>query len=223
MERIAIYDMDKTITREATFTPFLRHAVVRLSPWRVLLLPGVIAAGAAYALKRIDRGRLKEISLGLLLGPHLDRTQLAPLAEGFAEKTMAGNIYPQAIERLAADRAAGYRLVLATASNRLYVDAIAAKLGFDDVIATDSMIGLDSRVSAKIDGENCYGPAKLRMIQAWMARTGIERGSAHIRFYSDHASDEPALAWADEAFAVNAHDRLRRLAEARGWPQLDWR
>lgn len=223
MDRIAIYDMDKTITRVATFGPFLRHAVVRLSPWRALLLPGVILASAGYALKRIDRGRLKEISLSLLLGPHIDRSKLVPLAEGFAEKTVRGNVYPQAIERLAADRAAGYRLVLATASNRLYVDAIAAKLGFDDVIATDSMIGLDSRVSAKIDGENCYGPAKLRMIQAWMARHGIERGSAHIRFYSDHASDEPALAWADEGFAVNAHDALRSLAVARGWERIDWK
>jgi HAD superfamily hydrolase (TIGR01490 family) len=223
MNRIAIYDMDKTITRVSTFGPFLRHAVLRLSPWRVVMLPGVLAATAAYALKRIDRGRLKEISLALLLGPHLDRSKLAPLAEGFAARTMAGNIYPQAIERLAADRAAGYRLVLATASNRLYVDAIAAKLGFDDVIATDSMIGLDSRVSARIDGENCYGPAKLRMVQAWMGRQGIDRGEAHIRFYSDHASDEPALAWADEGFAVNAHDELRRLAEQRGWERIDWR
>ncbi|WP_414902561.1 HAD family hydrolase [Sphingomonas flavalba] len=223
MIRLAIYDMDKTLTRRATFNPFLSHAVRRLAPWRVVFLPVVGAALAAYALKRIDRGRLKELSQRWLLGPHIAPTKLAPLADGFAEQTLATNIYPQALERLAADRADGYRLVLATASNRHYVEAIARRLGFDAVIATDSMIGLDSRVSAMIDGENCYGPAKLRMIQAWMAGQGIARDEATIRFYSDHASDEPALAWADEAFAVNAHDRLRRLAAARGWRRIDWR
>ena len=40
--------------------------------------------------------------------------------------------------------------MLATASYRLYADAIAERLGFDDVIGTGSVIGLDERVHAKI-------------------------------------------------------------------------
>ncbi|HLL31270.1 MAG TPA: HAD-IB family hydrolase, partial [Allosphingosinicella sp.] len=32
--RLAIYDMDRTITRRATYTPFLIHAATRLAPWR---------------------------------------------------------------------------------------------------------------------------------------------------------------------------------------------
>jgi phosphoserine phosphatase len=45
----------------------------------------------------------------------------------------------------------------------------------------------------------------------------------HVRAYSDHVSDAPLLEWADEPFAVNAHGPLRKLADMRGWPQLDWR
>ena len=60
--------------------------------------------------------------------------------------------------------------MLATASYRLYADAIAERLGFDDVIGTGSVIGLDERVHAKIAGENCYGPAKMRMIADWVER-----------------------------------------------------
>jgi hypothetical protein len=37
--RLAIYDMDKTITRRATYTPFLVHACARLAPWRIVLSP----------------------------------------------------------------------------------------------------------------------------------------------------------------------------------------
>ncbi len=56
-----------------------------------------------------------------------------------------------------------------------------------------------------------------------MAERGIARADAHVRAYSDHVSDAPLLAWADEGFAVNAHGPLRALAKERGWPILDWR
>jgi len=220
--KLAIYDMDRTITRTGTYTPFLLYAAARLAPWRLLLTPLVVLSMLAYAVKAINRGRLKEINQALLLGRHLDRDRLGPIAEGFAERTVAINTLPGALDRIAADRAAGYRLVLATASYRFYVEAIAAKLGFDDVIATNSIIGLDSRIRARIDGENNYGPAKLRMIEAWMAGAGIARGAAHIRFYSDHVSDAPVLEWADEAFATTPSPKLRALAGRRGWPVLDW-
>ena len=103
--------------------------------------------------------------------------------------------------------------MLATASYRLYADAIAERLGFDDVIGTGSIIGLDERVHAKIAGENCYGPAKLRMIADWVEKSGLKGAHGHVRFYSDHVSDQPAFEWADEPVAVNPHGKLRRLAE----------
>jgi HAD superfamily hydrolase (TIGR01490 family) len=222
MTELAIYDMDRTITRRATYTPFLLHAALHRAPWRLILLPLVLLSMFAYLLKLLDRSRLKEINQALLLGPHIAPAELAPLTDSFAARTLAGNVYPGALAQIAADRAAGRRLVLATASYRLYVEAIAERLGFDDVIATNSLAGLDQRIRAKIDGENCYGPAKLRMILAWLERSGLRREQVRVRFYSDHASDAPVLEWADEPYAVNPHDRLRRLARARGWTMLDW-
>jgi HAD superfamily hydrolase (TIGR01490 family) len=222
MIELAIYDMDRTITRTATYTPFLLHAARRLAPWRLLFVPLLLAAMLAYVLKAIDRGRLKEIAHALLLGRSARGADLARVAESFAERTIAGNVLPGALAQIEADRLAGRRLVLATASYRLYVAAIARRLGFADVIATGSVIGLDERVAAKIDGENCYGPAKLRMIESWLRSQGIARETVRVRFYSDHASDAPVLEWADEAIAANPHDRLRRLAVERGWRVVDW-
>jgi len=216
----AIYDMDRTVTRRATYTPFLLHCALRRAPWRLLLLPFALLSMIAYALKMIDRGRLKEVNHRLLLGHNRHPRELKPLVDGFARRTVESNIRPGARAAIARDRSQGRRLVLATASYRLYADAIAERLGFDDVIGTGSIIGLDERVHAKIDGDNCYGAAKLRMVTEWLDRSGLERG--HVRFYSDHASDSPAFEWADEPVAVNPHDRLRRLAEARGWAVEDW-
>ena len=92
----------------------------------------------------------------------------------------------------------------------------------DDVIATKSVQAADRRLRARINGENCYGPAKLRMVEDWLRARGWQRGDVRVRFYSDHVSDEPALGWADQAIAVNAHPPLRALAAERGWQITDW-
>jgi HAD superfamily hydrolase (TIGR01490 family) len=219
---LAVYDMDRTVTRRPTYSSFLLHCALRRAPWRMLLLPVVGASLAAYAARLIDRARLKEINHHLLLGRRVHASELKPLVDSFAERQIASNIRPGAKAAIARDKAQGRRLVLATASYRLYADAIAERLGFDDVIGTGSVIGLDERVHAKIAGENSYGLAKMRMIAEWVDKSGLKGMHGHVRFYSDHVSDQPAFEWADEAVAVNPHGKLRRLAEERGWVIEDW-
>ena len=220
MQRIAIYDLDKTITRRATFGPFLVYAVPRYRPWRILLCPLMVFTLAGFALKMLDRGRLKELNLGLMLGWQIDAGALSAISARFAGRMLARNVFRPALDRIDADRADGYRIVIASASYAFYVSNIARLLG-TDVIATRTMT-IGTAVSPRIDGENCYGEAKLAMIRDWMAHAGIARDTTHIRFYSDHASDAPSLAWADEGFAANPHGRLRALAKAQGWSILDW-
>ena len=220
MTDFAIYDMDRTVTRRATYTPFLIHCALRRAPWRLLFLPLVIGSMLAYVLKLIDRGRLKEINHRLLLGHKRHPHELKPLVDSFAEAVLVNNVRPGAREAIARDKIEGRRVVMATASYRFYAREIAERLGFDDCIGTNSILGLDERVHAKIDGENCYGPAKLQMVTDWLGASGLERG--HVRFYSDHASDAPVFEWADEPVAVNPHDRLKKLAGQRGWRQEDW-
>jgi hypothetical protein len=65
---LAIYDMDRTITRRATYTPFLLHAALSLAPWRLLMVPLALLFTLAYAARLIDRGRLKELNYNLLVG-----------------------------------------------------------------------------------------------------------------------------------------------------------
>ena len=221
--QLAIYDMDKTITRKATYTPFLIHAAMRLGAWRLLLLPGVLLTVLAYAAKLIDRGRLKELNYTLLVGRGVPPERLEPVIQSFADRQVETNIMPGARANIAADRAAGRRLVMATASYRIYAAAIAERLGFRDVIATETSLDANGRIIARIDGANCYGDSKLAMIQAWLEREGLAREAVHIRFYSDHVSDAVVHRWSDEAVAANPHDRLVRVARAEGWEVVDWR
>lgn len=221
--RLAIYDMDRTVTVRGTYTPFLLFAARRTRPWRLLLAPLAVGAMAGYTMKLVSRKRLKEINLSLLLGPRLSAAALAPHIEAYADHVMAHNLFGKAVERIAADRAAGYRVALCTASYELYVDAIARRIGIapEDVIGT-RLVREGDMVLARIDGENCYDRDKLPRIAGWMEAIGVARDDAHIRCYSDHVSDVPMLDLADEAFATTPSPKLRAEAARRGWPVLDF-
>ncbi|MCJ7421453.1 HAD family hydrolase [Sphingomicrobium astaxanthinifaciens] len=220
MTDLAIYDMDKTVTRRPTYTPFLLHCAVRRAPWRLALLPLVAASLLGYALKLVDRARLKEINHRLLIGPGVSERALQPIVRSFAEKTLATNLRPGAVKAIARDKAEGRMVVMATASYRFYAAAIGELLGFDHVIGTGTVAGIDDIIHPRIDGYNCYGAAKLTMIEQWLQGAGLAR--AHVRFYSDHNSDAFAFEWSDEAVAVNPDAELRRIAEVRGYTVEDW-
>jgi HAD superfamily hydrolase (TIGR01490 family) len=220
---ISIYDMDRTITRGGTWTPWLVFWVRREAPWRVVMVPLLAAALLAYAAKLITRARLKELGHRLMMGRHIPRLRLLAAADAYADKVIANDVFPGALEQIAVDRAAGQRLVLATASNEFYVRAIAARLGIDNVIATPSRWE-DDRLHHRLGGENCYGDAKRSLVVTWLRREGLE--GQRVCFYSDHISDLPlfelAVATGGEAVAANASAALRQVAAARGWRIVDW-
>jgi len=221
--RLAVYDLDRTITRLPTWTPFLLRGACTLAPWRLALLPLVGLFALARAVKLIDRDQLKQTMHRALLGPTLAQDQAALLAGRFARFMLDKHIHPGARAQMAADRAEGRRIVIATAAHEFYARSLATGLGVDDLVATRAGRRGDGRISHRIEGANCYGAEKQAMLQAWLAEQGIDRERAHIRFYSDHPSDEPTFDWADEAVAVNARSRMRALATSRGWRVLDWR
>lgn len=220
---ISIYDMDRTITRRGTWLPWLMFWLRTEAPWRVVLLPLLGLAGVGYGVRLIDRGRLKSLGQRLVMGGTVPRARVAAAAAAFADQIVADDVFPDAIVTFAAARATGQQLVMATASNHFYVDAIAARLGFDAVIATRSRWHGDV-LAASLDGDNCYGDAKRAMVAAWLDRHGA--ADAELRFYSDHLSDLPSFEMIEArggiAIAVNPSPPLRAEALRRGWEIVDW-
>ncbi len=222
MTKIALYDLDKTITKRPTFLPFLLHAAWRHDRWRLIFLPGFGILFGLYLVRALDRGGLKERMQDMLLGSPVDGEKMAAIAESFADATLANNLHPQALDRIAREKAAGYRLALATASYAFYVGPLARRLGFDDVIGTEIERDEDGNILAKIDGENCYGEAKLRRVQAWAEAQGLAKDDIEVRFYSDSPTDLPVFDWSDEALPTNPTSKLRKIAEKRGWRIFAW-
>lgn len=213
MEKIAIYDLDRTITRIGTFTPFLFFAAWR-RPVRLPLLVPYLLAMVGNPLGLVSRNQLKSFGMRLILGREWTADRTAALARAYAAHVRSRNMHQGAMAQIARDRAEGCTIVLASAAPDFYAREIAALLGFDDVIATRQHRLAGGRYSHRIDGPNCYGAEKLRRIEAWLP---VARGAAEVRFYSDHHSDRPVFDWADRPVAVMPSGRLRALAESRNW------
>ncbi len=220
---IAIYDMDKTVTRRATYAGYLAHVVRHYAPWRAIMLPALPVGLLMYGAKLWSRARLKEFLQRLFVGKTADWRKLSPLSETFADAVWLGNSYPQARMRIAEEKALGYDHMLATASFEIYASGIGSRLEFRHIIGTVLEMDGVGMLHAKIIGENCYGEAKMDRIRAWLTAQGLKREDCYIRAYSDHISDVPLLEFADEAYATNPHPPLAHLAKQRGWAILDWR
>jgi HAD superfamily phosphoserine phosphatase-like hydrolase len=212
----AVYDMDLTITDRPSWTAFLLHFARHHAPWRLVLLPLLALPLAAYALRLTGRAGLKSAAQRLLMGARVPRATIAEAAESFAARFAPAHERPAALAAIAADRAAGRHLILATASARFYVEPLARRWGFDTLVATDHVWDGD-RLTPAIAGGNCYALNKLRK-----ALRALPRCQRPIRAYSDHVSDLPLLLWADQPVAVSPSRALRAMAAARGWPIVAW-
>jgi HAD superfamily hydrolase (TIGR01490 family) len=222
MRNLVIYDMDKTITRKATYSAFLLHMARTKAPWRLLFIPVSAVFACAYLLRLLSRERLKECNQMLFLGRSVKPQSISGAINSYADKVLANNCMAQARAQIAHDKADGCTFLMATASYELYTQAIGKKLGCDDVLGTRLKQDHNGRILADIDGDNCYGEAKLERIQQWLNEHGGAENWNILRCYSDHVSDAPMLALAQEPVAVNPHAPLKTMAEQKGWRIALW-
>ena len=185
------------------------------------LAPIILLAMLGYLCRLYSRRRVKEIEQWLLLGNRVRRTDVEREAELFADRLDSNGFFASGRAAIARDQAAGRRVILATAANHFYAKAIAERLGIKDVVATQSVWRGD-RLTATIEGKNCYGLAKRQMTERYLANQGINRDTMYIRFYSDHISDLPMFQWADEQIAVNPSRKLLDHALRSNWSVLFW-
>lgn len=219
--RVAIYDLDRTALRTPTFTLFLLWAAWREAPWRLLRLPALAMLMIGYALRLYGRNRFKPAAIRLMLGASIAPSRADKLAADFAAWRVPRDVPPGAAACIARDRAEGYRLLMATAAPEFYAGAIADALGFDAIVATRHRRDDDGSWLPLLDGENCYGTEKARRVSGWLDANAAGR-TTHIRAYSDHPSDAPTFALANEAWLIGRGDKQTRIAVQQGWRTLDF-
>ena len=128
-------------------------------------------------------------------------------------------VAPFAPQYLAAFRADGHLLVLATTTPFDLVTPFADALGFDAVIAT-TYETKDGRYTGRLYNGFVWGTGKLKAVRAWAARRAIDLDECHA--CSDSVFDTPLLSSVGWPHAVNPDPSLTVIATARRWPVEHW-
>lgn len=190
---VAAFDFDVTITTKDTFVPFLVLAFGRLRVYQAFLW---LALDGFMVLFKIEsRDRFKELIVNALFkGQSVDR--LKNIGQEHARK-IKNLVRPSALHRISWHKERGHRLVMVSASLDLYLEPIAAELGFNDLLCT-RLSSDGCTFDGGLSGRNCRGPEKAVLLKNLLGDlSGFE-----IHGYGDSNGD-------NELLAVSTHPHWR--------------
>ncbi|MFZ0500996.1 MAG: HAD-IB family hydrolase [Steroidobacteraceae bacterium] len=215
--RLAVFDLDGTITRHDTLVPYALGFVVRKRLWRLPALLLVFPALVGNAIGLSDRGGLKAAFIRATLGG-CRRKDLERWTRTFVDRLLALGVFPQAIAAIREHAGAGDHLVLLSASTDLYVPAIAQALGFPEVICT-GVRWEGERLDGTLTTPNRRGEEKARCVAALRARhPGLPSAA-----YGNAGSDIAHLKLVEQGVLVNGSAAARHAAACEGITCTEWR
>lgn len=203
--RIAVFDLDGTLTVHDTMWLFFRHVSASKIDFCLKIIR-LLPALAAYSVGKVSAGdcklKLCDVFLGGMPGSEVER-----LAESFGKK-IDSDLRPFAREYISMLREGGYSIWLCTASANIWVGEWACKFGFDKVLCTE--FGLDERGKYVALSPNCKGEQKRIRIEESLP---AERNFCFIKAFGNSDDDEAMLRYADESHYKPNFSRLFSLSD----------
>jgi HAD superfamily hydrolase (TIGR01490 family) len=151
---------------------------------------------------------------------HYTLDELAAFHQEFMRDYIEPMMLPKAKALLQQHRNQGDYLLIITATNSFVTHPIAKYLGVDDILASDAEI-LDGRYTGKGTGTPCFQGGKVIRLQAWLSEKNFNLDDAY--FYSDSINDLPLLEQVPNPVAVDADERLSKIAQERDWKIMSLR
>ncbi len=140
----------------------------------------------------------------------------------YMREVVQKGITPQALDLVNRHREAGDRVVIVTATNEFVTRPIAQAFGVDELIAIELARDASGLPTGEIQGIPSFREGKVARVEQWLAQQGASWASVtHSTFYSDSINDLSLLEKVTHPVATNPDDRLRAVAEQRGWPTLN--
>ena len=216
--RVAFYDFDGTLVSGNVVTRYAwiakRHPNRAQALWRYGI--AVLGVPVWLALDAVSRRLFNVAFFRLYRG--LREDWLRALAPALFEAQIRGEQFKFAKDRVALDRAAGYRTVLVTGGIDLEMQPAAEYFGFDDLLA-NRLEFRDGVATGEILPPLLAGEAKAAALRDYATARGMDMSASCA--YSDSGSDLPMLCVVGNPVATNPDSRLRKEARARGWAILD--
>ncbi|MFT4187053.1 MAG: HAD family hydrolase [Aeromicrobium sp.] len=215
----AFFDLDKTIIARSSTLAFSRPFFDEGLLSRRAVLRSAYAQ-FMFAVSGADHDQLERMRA--YLTRMVTGWDVATVRQAVAEtlhSIIDPLVYDEAVELIERHRASGQDVVIVSASGSEVVEPIGVLLGADVVIATTLEIE-DGRYTGEIE-RYAYGPHKAEAMVELAAERGYDLGQSYA--YSDSVTDVPMLEAVGHPFVVNPDKGLRKIADERGWPVLEFR
>ena len=199
MEKLAIFDIDYTITRKETLMEFFKY-IVSKDIKNIKFLPRALYSGLMYGVKVYDEKKVKECFLKFI--ENIDETELAKLTKSFYDERLSTILYKDAVNMIKKLKNEGYMVVLISASPEFYVKEFYAIEEVDLIIGTKFTFE-GGKFIRKMSGNNCKGEEKVRRLNEVLKEKNIKVDFKNSYMFSDSLSDKPLLDLVGKPYLIN--------------------
>ena len=210
MEKLAIFDVDYTLTRSETLMEFYAF-MIKKSPRLMIHAPRAVISAFLYAAKVLDAKIAKENFIAFIDG--IKEEKMQQLVEEFYEKRLSKIIYKDAIDTMRKLKAEGYKVYLISASAEFYLNELYKIKEVDKIIGT-RFTSVGGKYSRKMAGENCKGEEKVRRLKEVLKEENIEVDFKNSYMFSDSLADLPLFNLVGKPYLINykkKHDKIKIL------------
>lgn len=216
-DRIAFFDLDKTLIRRNSATLWVRFEVAggRMG-WRDALQ--ACSWILRYSVAAVDMAGPIRRGAAALAGQR--EADMRQRVQQFYDELVRPLYRPGARTAVQAHRAAGDRLVLLTSSSNYMSELVCEDLGLNDYVCNRLEVDRAGCYTGHAIEPLCFGVGKVVLARRYADVLGCSLADA--TFYTDSHSDLPMLEAVGRPVAVHPDPRLRRLARQRRWPTVNW-
>ena len=199
MEKLAIFDIDYTITRKESLMEFFKY-IVSKDIKNIKFLPRALYSGLMYGIKVYDERKVKECFLKFI--ENIDEVELANLTKAFYDERLSKILYKDAVEMKKKLIKEGYMVILISASPEFYIKEFYAIKEVDLIIGTKFAFE-GGKFIRKMDGNNCKGEEKVRRLNEVLKEKNIKVDFKNSYMFSDSLSDKPLLDLVGNPYLIN--------------------
>ena len=199
MKKIAIFDIDYTITKKETLMEFFKY-YIKKDIKAIKFLPRALYCGVMYLFRFYDEKMVKEKFLKFIDG--ISEEELEKVVENFYTDRLSNILYNDAIDMMKKLKAEGCDIYLISASPEFYINKFYGIKEVDRIIGTKFKFN-EGKFIRQMDGFNCKGEEKVRRLKEVLKNEKIDVDFKNSYMFSDSLSDKPLLDLVGKPYLIN--------------------
>jgi HAD superfamily hydrolase (TIGR01490 family) len=199
LEKLAIFDVDYTLTKKETLAEFFKF-MIKKNPRLFLHIPKSLGSAFLYVIGVFDAKRAKENFLTFIDG--VDESKMQELVREFYDEKFSKIFYQDAIDAMRKLKKEGYKIILISASAEFYLNELYKIKEVDKIIGTRFKV-VEGRHTRKIEGENCKGEEKVKRLMEYLEEENMDVDFKNSYMFSDSLSDSPLFYLVGNPYLIN--------------------